>query len=326
MKDFAGKVAFITGGASGIGLAQAKRLTERGVKVVIADFSQAHLDEAMAYFKDKDAQVHAIRLDVTDRQGFAAAADETERVFGTPDLLLLTAGVNVFGPVEASTYDDFDWVMGVCFGGVVNGCVTFVPRMIKAGKGGHIATTVSYGAFGPGPVTAPYAAAKSAALNLMESYRVGLASYGIGVCAICPANVSTNIYQSALEGRPEKYGKTGYNVTQQTQRAVESFNRQGMDPLEIADWTIRAIEDGRFLVVPYEHGERMVELAYARFKDYCTPEGMARLAAKAAAAPTEEEIALHNERERGASFDSSLMDGFGKAAADVDWVPESKRV
>ena len=93
-----------------------------------------------AYFKEKGAPVHAIKLDVTDREGFAAAADEVERVFGsTPDLLVLTAGVNVFGPAEASTYDDYDWVVGVCFGGVVNGLVTFVPRMIKAGKGGHIA-------------------------------------------------------------------------------------------------------------------------------------------------------------------------------------------
>ena len=102
MKDFAGKIAFVTGGASGIGLGQATRLVERGCKVVIADYSQDHLDSAMAWFREKDAPVHAIRLDVTDREGFAAAADETERAFGeTPDLLFLTAGVNVFGPAEA---------------------------------------------------------------------------------------------------------------------------------------------------------------------------------------------------------------------------------
>ncbi|MDR9824080.1 SDR family NAD(P)-dependent oxidoreductase, partial [Vibrio sp. FNV 38] len=95
MKEFAGKLAFITGGASGIGLGQAKRLTERGCRVVVADYSQEHLDAAMEYFRGKDVQVHPIRLDVTDRDGFAAAADETERVFGeTPDLLFLTAGVN----------------------------------------------------------------------------------------------------------------------------------------------------------------------------------------------------------------------------------------
>ena len=118
MKDFAGKIAFITGGASGAGLGYAQIFSEAGMKVVIADARQDHIDEAMAYFKDKGAPVHAIKLDVTDRAAFAAAADETEKVFGgVPDLLILNAGVNVFGPAEATTYDDFDWVGGVCYGG-----------------------------------------------------------------------------------------------------------------------------------------------------------------------------------------------------------------
>ena len=145
MKDFAGKIAFITGGACGAGLGYAKVFAEAGMKVVIADNRQDHMDEAMAYFKENGGQVHPILMDVTDRAGFAAAADETEKVFGgVPDLLILNAGVNVFGPAEASTYEDFDWVMGVCYGGVVNGLVTFVPRMIKAGGERHIAATVSF--------------------------------------------------------------------------------------------------------------------------------------------------------------------------------------
>ena len=149
MKEFAGKIAFITGGACGAGLGYAKVFAEAGMKVVIADNRPDHMDEAMAYFKEKGGEVHPILMDVTDRAGFAAAADETERVFGAvPDLLILNAGVNVFGPAEASTYEDFDWVMGVCYGGVVNGLVTFVPRMIKAGGERHIAATVSWGAFG----------------------------------------------------------------------------------------------------------------------------------------------------------------------------------
>src|SRR5512143_2584022 len=163
MKDFKGKVAFITGGASGAGLGQAKVFSEAGCKVVIADIRQDHLDQAMAYFKGKKDQVHAIKLDITDRKAYAAAADEVERVFGSPPQLLInTAGVNTFGPAEASTFEDYDWVLGVNLGGVINGMVTFVPRMIKAGKGGHIATTSSMGAFMAGPTTAPYSAAKAA--------------------------------------------------------------------------------------------------------------------------------------------------------------------
>ena len=82
MKDFAGKIAFITGGASGAGFGYAQIFSEAGMKVVIADYRQDHLDEAMAYFKEKGAPVHAIQLDVTDRDGYARAADETEKVFG----------------------------------------------------------------------------------------------------------------------------------------------------------------------------------------------------------------------------------------------------
>ena len=187
MKDFKDKVCFITGGASGAGFGQAQVFSEAGMKVVIADVRDDHLEEAMEYFKKKGAPAHAIKLDVTDREAFAAAADEVERLYGgPPDLLILTAGVNVFGPAEASTYDDYDWVVGVCFGGVVNGLVTFVPRMIKANKGGHIAATVSWGAFNAGPTTAPYSAAKAAVLNLMESYFLALRPYGIGVTALCP--------------------------------------------------------------------------------------------------------------------------------------------
>src|SRR3989304_193942 len=118
MRDFNGKIAFITGGASGAGLGQAKVFAEAGCRVVIADVRQDHLDEARAYFRDRKIKVHAIKLDITDRKAYAAAADEVEKVFGSPPQLLInTAGVNTFGPAEASTFEDYDWVMGGCLGG-----------------------------------------------------------------------------------------------------------------------------------------------------------------------------------------------------------------
>lgn len=337
MKDFAGKVAFITGGAAGAGLGYAQIFSEAGMKVVIGDYREDHLADAKEYFKDKDAQVHFIKLDVSDRDSYAAAADETEKVFGVPDLLILNAGVNVFGPAEASTYDDFDWVGGVCYGGVVNGLVTFVPRMIKAGPGRHIAATVSWGAFGSGPVTAPYSAAKAAALNLLESYWIALKPYGIGVSAIVPANIRSKIYEAATIGRPEQYGNTGYNVSDDTQKLLAGIHANGMDPRVLADWLKKGIEDDIFLVVPYEHGTRMVELALERFKYYTTPEGLKAWAEKQAAPPTEEEMMLNAERE-GYSFDpkkrseppkrsgAPMKDvGFAKARGDIDWISDNKK-
>jgi NAD(P)-dependent dehydrogenase (short-subunit alcohol dehydrogenase family) len=333
MKDFAGKIAFITGGASGAGFGQAQIFSEAGMKVVIADVRQDHLDEAMAYFKGKGAPAHAIKLDVTNREAYAAAADEVEKVFGSsPDLLVLTAGVNVFGPAEASTYDDYDWVMGVCLGGVVNGLVTFVPRMIKAGKGGHIASTVSWGAFGAGPMTAPYSAAKAAVLNLLESYFVALKPYGIGVTALCPANIRSRIYEAAIQGRPEQFKNTGYNVTEDTQKLLASIHANGMDPRVLADWLKKGIENEQFIVAPYPSGPRMVEMALARFVDYASPEGMKRLEEKAKQPPTEEEIKMMSEREgydvskRPTIASGSTRDvGFAKAKGDIDWIDPNKK-
>ena len=333
MKDFAGKIAFITGGASGAGFGQAQIFSEAGMKVVIADVRQDHLDNAMEYFKTTDAEVHAIKLDVTDRDGYANAADETERVFGAvPDLLVLTAGVNAFGPVEASTYEDFDWVMGVNLGGVVNGLITFVPRMIKAGKGGYIASTVSYGAFIAAPVVAPYAAAKAAVLNLLESYSIALKPYGIGVTALCPASIKSNIYDAVLKTRPENLKNTGYNANDETQELLHSALQTGMEPRILAEWMKNGIENEQFLVVPYKSAARMVELELQRFVDYCTPEGILRMEKRKNQPPTDEQRMIHREKE---GYDLPLPSdappppmpdvGFGKAHRDVDWISPDRR-
>ena len=216
MKDFTGKVLFITGGASGAGFGQAKVFSEAGCKVVIADIRKDHLDEAMAYFRDKKAEVHAIQLDITDRKAYVAAADEVEKVFGTPPQMLFnTAGVNAFGPVEASTFEDYDWVMGVNLFGIVNGMVTFVPRMIQAGKGGYIVATASIGGLMGTSGCAPYSAAKAAVINLMESYYHGLKPYGIGVSCLCPGGIRSNIAESSYT-RPEHLANTGYNTNEKT--------------------------------------------------------------------------------------------------------------
>jgi len=332
MRDFAGKIAFITGGASGIGYGQAQIFSEAGMKVVIGYVTESHRAEAAAYFKEKKADVHFVRLDVTDREGYANAANEVERVYGSPpDLLILTAGVNVFGPAEASTYEDFDWVVGVCFWGVVNGLITFVPRMIKAGKGGHISATVSWGAFGADASTAPYRAAKAGVLNLMESYYLALKPYGIEVSAICPANVKSRIYETALKTRPEHLKNTGYHVTEQTQGYYASIQEHGMDPRVHADWHKKGIESGQFLIIPYKSGTRMVEIESQRFVHYTTPEGTQFLETRRNSPPTDEEYALMSEREGcdiipGTPSMLNSDTGFAKANKNVDWVNEANKV
>ncbi len=318
MKDFKGKVAFITGGASGAGLGQAKVFSEAGCKVVIADIRQDHLDQAMAYFKQKNAPVHAIKLDITDRKAYAAAADEVERVFGSPPQLLFnTAGVNTFGPAEASTFEDYDWVIGVCLGGVINGLVTFVPRMIKAGKGGHICTVSSWGGFMGGATTAPYSAAKAAVNNLMESYYLSLKPYGIGVSVLCPTGINSNIHEATFT-RPKHLQNTGYNVSADTLEVEHQIYLHGMDPVELARIFKKGIEDGVLYVLPFPGWEKALQENFQRIENYTTKEGMQR----------QEEAAKKRAAEmgrRGGGFEGAADAGWGKAKADLDWIAEQSR-
>jgi NAD(P)-dependent dehydrogenase (short-subunit alcohol dehydrogenase family) len=267
MKDFADKVAFITGGASGLGLGLAKVFSDAGCKVVIADIRQEAIDEALAYFRGKNAAAHGIRLDITDRAAYAAAADEVEQVFGeAPQLLFNNAGVNTFGPTEASTYDDWDWLIGVDFWGVVNGMQTFVPRMIKAGKGGHIVNTSSLGGFQGSQGAAIYSAAKAAVNNLSESYALALKKYDIGVTVCCPANIRSNIAE-ATRTRPEHLKNTGYVVNEETIASLHSIHIHGMEPAVLAGHIKAAIEAGQLYCVPYPEAKAALEAHFRMILD-----------------------------------------------------------
>lgn len=251
MQDFANQIAFITGGASGAGLGQAQVFGRAGAKVVIADIRAEAIEQALASLRAEGITAHGLVLDIMDRAAYARAADEVEAVFGAPPTLLFnTAGVNSFGPVENTSYDDFDWIVGVNLGGVINGMVTFVPRMIKSGKPGHIVTTSSLGGLMGSALAAPYSAAKAAVINLMESYRQGLEKHQIGVSVLCPANIKSNIAE-ASRLRPARFGQSGYVENEDSIASLHSIHQHGMDPVELAQHVKRAIEANQFYVIPY---------------------------------------------------------------------------
>ncbi len=210
MQNVEGKVAFITGGASGIGLGIAKAFVNAGMKVVVSDIRKDHLDESIAYFKQnkQEKSVHPIQLDVTDRQAFARAADETERVFGKVHVLCNNAGIGIIGPIKLAKFDDWDWTLDVMIGGVVNGIQIFLPRILKHGEGGHIVTTSSMSGILPPLQSAIYTTAKAGVIGMCESMRGELAEDNIGVSAFCPGPVATNI-GDIRSMRPKNY-ETGY--------------------------------------------------------------------------------------------------------------------
>jgi NAD(P)-dependent dehydrogenase (short-subunit alcohol dehydrogenase family) len=211
MQAVEGKIAFITGGASGIGLGMAIAFVNAGMKVVISDFRQDHLANSTSYFRQKglEKNVHHLRLDVTDREAFVEAADETERVFGKVHILCNNAGVGVLGPIKLAKYGDWDWGLGVMIGGVVNGIRTFLPRILKHGEGGHIVTTSSMGGVIPLAESPIYSTAKAGVIGMCEAMRGELAADNVGVSAFCPGPVATNIREVGLM-RPAQFKDTGY--------------------------------------------------------------------------------------------------------------------
>jgi NAD(P)-dependent dehydrogenase (short-subunit alcohol dehydrogenase family) len=241
VEEVEGKTAFVTGGASGIGLGMTTAFVDAGMNVVIADLRRDHIETALQGFAEtgRRERIHAIELDVTDREGFARAADEAERVFGNVHLLCLNAGMGILGPATLARYDDWDWGLGVLLGGVVNGIQTFLPRLLAHGEGGHIVNTSSMAGVVPIAGAAIYITAKAALIGLSEALRSELAAEGIGVSAFCPGPVQTNIREGGRT-RPERYADSGYT---ELERELEERPNSPlwMDPLECGERVLAGI-------------------------------------------------------------------------------------
>lgn len=272
MDDLNGQLAFITGGASGAGLGQARVFGRAGAQVCIADVRPDAVAAAVAELEAEGITVLGLPLDITDRAAYAAAADAVEARFGmAPTILSNTAGVNSFGPIEKTTYDDFDWLIGVNLGGVINGCVTFIPRMIAAGRPGHIVTVSSLGGLQGSALAGPYSAAKAAVINLMEGYRQGLAPYGIGVSVCVPANIRSNIAH-ASRLRPAQFASSGYVENEATIASLESIHRHGLDPDQLATAILDGIRRNAAYIIPYPEARAGLEAHFAAILDSIPPE------------------------------------------------------
>jgi NAD(P)-dependent dehydrogenase (short-subunit alcohol dehydrogenase family) len=256
MQQVEGKVAFITGGASGIGLGIAGAFLEAGMKVVIADLRRDHIDSSVASLgrSAKTAgSLHAIRLDVTDRAAMAAAADETERVFGKLHVLVNNAGIGIQGPFQGITYADWDFGLGVNLGGVINGIQTFLPRIRAHQEGGHIVSTASLAALVPMPSAfVIYAAAKAAVVTISEAIRGDLANDNIGVSVLCPGPVRTNIGELA-KNRPPQFGVgDAYREAEEAGATRVAFPSM-LEPADVGALVLNAVRNNDFYIIT--HGE-----------------------------------------------------------------------
>ena len=262
MQNLTGKTAFVTGGASGIGLGIAKALLGAGMRVVIADIRDDHLQSAQAELGSAD-RILALKLDVTDRIDYARAADAAEARFGKLHILCNNAGVAVVGPTMLATYADWDWVMGVNLGGTINGIVTMLPRILDHGEGGHIVSTASMSGLVPHPGAVIYTTTKAAVIGMMEAMRGELEPKGVVCSAFCPGAVATNIQESG-KTRPDKYAETGYAESDKRRQASGGFGHLFMSKEEVGERVREGIEaDELFICTHQEFLQGVTERAEA---------------------------------------------------------------
>jgi NAD(P)-dependent dehydrogenase (short-subunit alcohol dehydrogenase family) len=275
--DWTGKTAFITGGVSGIGFGIARAFSDAGMDLILSYRNGAYRADAEAWLAARGRTARFVKLDVTDRDGWARAAADA----GTVHVLVNNAGVSVFGPTDEASYGDHDWIMGVNYGGVVNGIVSMLPGMKAHGEGGHIVNVASMAAFCAGPQAGIYTASKFAVRGLTECLRYNLAPYGIGVSLMCPGLTATNAWDSALK-RPDAFADSGFAPPDRAE--LEQFGTGfdlGMDPLEVGQKTLAGMSrnDGLILTHP-DHAEDIEDIyrtTMAALPDESIPEGRAKI-------------------------------------------------
>ncbi|HSI18953.1 MAG TPA: SDR family oxidoreductase [Sphingomonas sp.] len=290
-----GRAAFITGGVSGIGFGIARAFAKAGMRLALSYRDEAHRANAARWFIDAGYELPLfLKLDVTDRARFAEVAGDIDAHFGRLDVLVNNAGVSVFGPTDEATHADYDWIMGVNFGGVVNALVALLPLVKRSGAGGHIVNVASMAAYLPGPQAGIYTASKFAVRGLTESLRYNLAPHGIGCSLMCPGLTRTNAWDSALK-RPGDFAQSGFAPVDPL--GLETFGKAfeaGMDPLEVGEKTLAGMSRNDALIFTHpefaEDFREIYQASLAALPDEPVPESrqqierLRREAARAAAA------------------------------------------
>lgn len=260
MDEFEGKVAVVTGAASGIGRALVERFAGEGMRVVLADVERAALDAAAAAVADEfgAGNVLAVPTDVRDDQAIDALAAATFERFGTAHVVCNNAGVGVGGLAWTVPADRWRWIVDVNLLSVAHGVRAFVPRMIDQGEG-HVVNTASAAGLLTGPAMAPYYATKHAVVALSESLHFDLeltGATGVGVSVLCPGWVRTRIHDSE-RNRPDDVGEMPAPGGEAAEAApgmrdvLRGLIDSGLDPADVADTVVDAVRSGRFWITTH---------------------------------------------------------------------------
>jgi NAD(P)-dependent dehydrogenase (short-subunit alcohol dehydrogenase family) len=261
MRELAGKTAFVTGGASGIGLALGRAFAEAGMTVMLADIETDALAAAVESLRDFGLDVRGVACDVADPVSVERAAAMSFETFGNVHVVCNNAGVGGGSGIENISLDTWRWVLDVNVMGVLHGIRAFVPHIRAHGEGGHIVNTASMAGMNSGMGFSPYSASKFAVVNMSEGLAMRLQPLGIGVSVICPGFVRTRISESG-RNRPERYGPMQIpdpaSPAGVMSAQIAELARSGIDPAYVARKTVDAIRENELYV--FTHPEMRAEL------------------------------------------------------------------
>ncbi len=249
MDDFTGKVAVVTGGASGIGRALCLAFARAGARVVAADLDASGLAETVAGVARAGSGAIAVRTDVSRLGDVQALAERAFSEFGAVHVLCNNAGVALWGGLESATHRDWEWAIGVNLWGVIHGVEAFVPRMIARKEPGHIVNTASMAGLIASQGLGVYNTTKYAVVGLSETLQKDLRGYGIGVSILCPMGVRTAIRQSSRNRPAELRNADG----RESGGEVELIGRY-LEPEHVAERVLGAIRANRLYVITHEEG------------------------------------------------------------------------
>jgi NAD(P)-dependent dehydrogenase (short-subunit alcohol dehydrogenase family) len=243
MQELNGKVAFVTGGASGIGLAIATSLSKRGVAVALADIDEAAARAAAEKLASAGGRAFGVHCDVTREDSLETAADATAAELGDVHIVVNNAGAFTVGALEDTKRSDWEWLLELNVVGVTNGLRLFLPRLKALDEETHIVNTASVSGHVPVAGLSIYTASKFAVVGLTECLRLELAGTKIGLSVLCPGIVRTSLLETSPRHRPERHGR-GETGSSPIQAVIES----GTDPADVGEQVSRAIESGEFYV------------------------------------------------------------------------------
>ncbi len=241
MKDVKGKTAFITGGASGMGLGMARAFAAAGMKVMIGDIEAGPAQAAVDELTAKGYDAACVKVDVTKLEDMHAAAKQTVERFGKVHVLCNNAGVGCGGRSETAKMRNWHWVVDVNLWGVVHGLQAFVPLILAHGEEGHVVSTASVAGLISIPGTGPYNATKYAVVGIMETMMAEQRGTSLGVSVLCPGLVATNLGTSA-RNRQDQYGGA---AKPNPKDAIAGSLSDGLDPDIVGRQVLEAIQDNQ---------------------------------------------------------------------------------